>query len=93
MTRHTPKELESVTQNTYAARTEFVEAAKRYEVELARHIEAWNQYRGKLLASKMPHDVEEGKSAFYKEQIQAAKNYRARLRSTLEHFEKRGAKR
>ena len=86
MTEHVSSELAQVTQDVYAAREAFSEAAQDYAAALDRYITAWQQHERNLSASDLPHVAVVGKSAIYENQIEGAKEHKEMLGPIIEYF-------
>ncbi|MDQ3254547.1 MAG: hypothetical protein M3R15_11670 [Acidobacteriota bacterium] len=86
MTEHDSSELAQVTQDVYAAREAFSEAAQNYDAALDRYITAWQQYESNLSASDLPHVAAVGKPAIYENQIVGAKEHKEMLGPIIEYF-------
>lgn len=92
MTEQVPNELSQVTQDIYAAREAFVEAARNYDAALDRYMKAWEQHRAKLSTSEMPYVVALGKTAMYGGQIAGAQEHKEMLQPILDYFNQEGSK-
>jgi hypothetical protein len=83
MTEQVPDELSQVTREVYAAREALLEAARKYDEVLSRHMSAWEAHRKKFPTSEMPHAVAAGRAAMYENQIEGAREHKEALSPIL----------
>jgi hypothetical protein len=83
MAEQVPDELSQVTREVYAAREALLEAARKYDEVLSRHMSAWEAHRGKFPTSEMPHAVAAGRAAMYENQIEGAREHKEALSPIL----------
>ncbi len=86
MSEHDSSELAQVTQDVYAAREAFSEAAQNYAAALDRYITAWQQHERNVSAPDLPHVAAVAKSAIYENQIEGAKEHKEMLGPIIEYF-------
>ncbi len=86
MSEHDSSELAQVTQDVYAAREAFSEAAQNYAAALDRYINAWQQHERNVSAPDLPHVAAVAKSAIYENQIEGAKEHKEMLGPIIEYF-------
>jgi hypothetical protein len=83
MDERVPDELSQVTREVYAAREALLEAARKYDEVLSRHMSAWESHRRKFPTSEMPHAVAAGRAAMYENQIEGAREHKEALSPIL----------
>lgn len=83
MAEQVPDELSQVTREVYAAREALLEAARKYDEVLSRHMSAWEAHRSKFPTSEMPHAVAAGRAAMYENQIEGAREHKEALSPIL----------
>ena len=83
MAEQVPDELSQVTREVYAAREALLEAARKYDEVLSRHMSAWEAHRHKFPTSEMPHAVAAGRAAMYENQIEGAREHKEALSPIL----------